>query len=231
VCIREADGLGPEGSPYEMRLPDGQLVEGKVFVSGRVTLLGLTEGTCKLRLPEIDKIKWDRGPPSGGIAYEPGKALSLATGKHHDIWVPEFHTFWVELGIRKSEAAARDDKFILRSQDGSYEETRTVADDLARTADGLTLEFPRLRRGLKYTLLHDRGAEGGIHRVFVEMPFERLFLEERDDATHDRILNELVDADDAMADKLHQLERYRRQTDGDPDEDSEPGGGGNDDSL
>jgi hypothetical protein len=217
LCIREADGQGPHGSPYEVRLPDGQLVEGEVLLTGRLAFTGLPEGICKLRLPEIDKLKWDRRPPSGGTVYEPGKTLSLQIGKHHDIWVPEFHSYWVELGVAKRSEAARDDRFILRSDDQSYEVVRTVADDLTRTAEGLTLEFPRLRRGLKYTLLHDRGAEGGVHVVFFAVSFEKLFLEERDDPTADRIIHRIPDADDADAEKLERLVDYWHDTDEDPD--------------
>jgi hypothetical protein len=224
LCIREADGQGPHGSPYEVRLPDGELVEGQVLLTGRLAFTGLPEGICKLRLPEIDKLKWDRRPPSGGTVYEPGKTLSLPIGKHHDIWVPELHTYWVELGIAKRSEAARDDRFILRSDDQSYEVVRTVADDLTRTAEGLTLEFPRLRRGLKYTLLHDRGAEGGVHAVFSDVPFEELFLDQREDATGEPEVHELVDADNEMRDRLFTLEEYRRATRVDPDEDDEGGG-------
>jgi hypothetical protein len=159
MCIREPDGQGPHGTPYELRLSDGQLVEGKVLLSGRLIFTGLPGGTCKLRLPEVDHLKWDRRPPAEGRAYPPGKSLSLQTGKHHDIWVPEQHTYWVQLAIAKRTDAAKDDRFTLKSHDGSYEVTRSVANDLTRAAEGLTLEFPRLRRGLKYSLVHDRGAE------------------------------------------------------------------------
>jgi hypothetical protein len=210
VCIREVDGQGPHGTPYQLRLPDGQLVEGKVLLTGRLAFTGLPAGTCQLRLPEIDHLRWDRRPPANGTTYRPGASLPLETGKHHDIWVPEQHTFWLSLGIAKRSEAARDDKFTLRSDDGSYEVTRTVADDLTRSDEGLTLEFRGLHRGARYTLVHDRGAEGGVHLVFADVPFEELFLEEREDAEEDRIVHELPAVDEGLREKLHALERYRR---------------------
>jgi hypothetical protein len=208
-CVREPEGQAPRGTPFELRLPDGQLVQGKLPLSGRHTFTGIPAGTCKLRLPEIDALKWDRRPPAGGIAYEPGRSVALATDEDHQVWVPEQHTYWVELGIPKRAEAAKDDTFTLQSHDGSYKVTRSIADDLTRTAEGLTLEFTRVRRGLTYSLTHDRGAEGGAHVIFSDVPFEELFLEERQDQTEDRHIHQLPTADADMQQKLALLATYR----------------------
>jgi hypothetical protein len=65
---------------------------------------------------------------------------------------------------------------------------------------------------LRYSLLHDRGAEGGVHTVFADVPFEQLFLEERHDATDEPIIHELsVPTDDETRESLRILAEYRRE--------------------
>lgn len=50
-----------------------------------------------------------------------------------------------------------------------------MRDDHRHGGVGLLLEFPDLRLGLQYSLVHDPGEEGAVSVMFEDMSFEALF--------------------------------------------------------
>ena len=99
----------------------------------------------------------------------------LDTGKTHEVDIPIHRSLWMHLNIDPQDAAAQDDKFILRGSDRSYESVLTVKDNRKPGDAGLTLEFSNLRGGLTYELTHDTGAEGQIITIFEGLSYEALF--------------------------------------------------------
>lgn len=209
----EAALVDEEGAPqgwlrYQLKTPDGQIVEGKMLSGAKSRWIGLPKGRCELRLPDVDQAPKDpaASPPAfGGVdeTYTPGQALKLATGKAHKIGVFYGGTYRMAIhrssradgGSGESGAVSPDDRFILRSADGSYQVTRTPASDLVRGDRYLTLDFPGVRKSVKYALMHDLGSDGGAYTVFDgltgkallapnEVEFEAYEEDDEDDANN-----------------------------------------------
>lgn len=85
--------------------------------------------------------------------------------------VPVLH---IRLGIDPHEAASKDDKFKLTSDDGKYEKTLTIKDDKVEGDDFVDLVFENLKVSKKYTLKIDPGAEGESYNLFEDVPFTEL---------------------------------------------------------
>lgn len=63
------------------------------------------------------------------------------------------HGLAVDINILTApELFLAEDRFVLRSEDGSYRQERSIQDDLLEGDDKLTLRFTRVRRDLRYTL-------------------------------------------------------------------------------
>jgi hypothetical protein len=101
--------------------------------------------------------------------------MSLETGKKHKIETGEGPSYWLHLPINREDAKLADDKFTLRSKDGKYLVDRTVRDDHSHGGVGLLLEFPDLRRGQLYSLIHDQGQDGTVSTMFEDLSFEAIF--------------------------------------------------------
>jgi hypothetical protein len=60
----EVQVLYDDGTPYEgncvVELPDGTKTDGAPGADGMVRIDGISPGTCKVTLPDLDKETWDR---------------------------------------------------------------------------------------------------------------------------------------------------------------------------
>ena len=74
-------------------------------------------------------------------------------------------TFVIELPIDPTKASSHDDKFTLKSDDGSYEKTLTIKDDKIAGDKKVTLVFEDVKKDLKYTLEVDPGKEVKAYKV------------------------------------------------------------------
>jgi hypothetical protein len=83
-------------------------------------------------------------------------------------------TLQIRLAINPSEAASADDKFTLKSTDGTYEKVMTVKDDSVPGDEFTDLIFENLKTTLNYTLEVDPGKEGSPYKVFENVPFQDL---------------------------------------------------------
>jgi hypothetical protein len=176
---------------YAVTTPGGRDVKGTCSPKGTAKLLGLKKGNCKVAFPELDnpppssparrptdKLPMspaDRGKKSkADKIYEPGKSLTLATGRSYRVELPCGPSFWLELTIRRREAEVQGCAYVLRSDDGKYEVRRTLAEDLQRNEGTTVLQFPDLMSGRKYTLSHVLGEDGGARILFQDVPYARL---------------------------------------------------------
>jgi hypothetical protein len=183
VMLMDLEGNPLAYEPYAMTTPTGAVLHGRTLLDGGIHLRRIKKGKCKLTLP-----KRDAEPPrpplppaqqaAAAIPYKPGNPLALDTDKTHEVAAPVRPSLWLHLDIRPSEPSAQDDRFILRSTDGSFEVVLTVRDHRKRGAVGLTLEFPNLRSGLTYKLIHDLGGEGELKTLFDGLTYEDLFRKE-----------------------------------------------------
>jgi hypothetical protein len=195
IQIAVVDEMGvPVATSFRIATPGGETIEGNLLWGGRVTLIRLGEGTCRLVLPDLDDLCRRYGtkpaePKNDQTAYKPGRPLPLATGKAHIVLVPTFRTLWVEIPlVADAQDFVGEQTFTLRSDDGGYEVTKTVDLD-GPTDDGpretiLDLEFPGLSRGPKYTLRHEKNDTPGAE-VFSNSSFEELFPNEGDEKANE----------------------------------------------
>jgi hypothetical protein len=181
IKLVDENNLPLEPTRYRLTIPTGRTHEGRTLGLATVKVTGLTSGTCRLELPQVDR-KWlsARQPAllavgANQVPYKPGNVLTLATGKIYQVVVPGLLSFWLDLPLDTRDVRTRDDRFILKSTDGSYEVVRTIKDDRIRADRALTLEFPGLRPGLCYSLVHEPGAEGVPVALFTDRSFEDLF--------------------------------------------------------
>lgn len=181
ISLLDESGAPLRATSYALRTTAGTLIEGHLLDGGVLEVRGVPKGRCGLDLPAVDETcaRLNRREPPraepGRLPYRPQATLTLDTGKRHEVIVPAMVSFWVDLPIRVRDAATREDRFILRSGDGSYEVVRTVKDDRVRGDDGLTLEFPGIRAGLTYALVHDSRADGRAYSFFEDRPFDEMF--------------------------------------------------------
>jgi hypothetical protein len=186
IAIQLSDEVGGAvaGSRYKLKTPSGTTLDGRFLAAGALRVRGLKKGKCELVLPDVDalcrKVKVTGAPvvEEAQTAYRPASSLVLDTGKEHDVVAPGMVSFWVDLPIRARGAALRKDRFRLRSSDGKYDVVLTAKDDRRRGEQTLTLEFPALQKGLKYTLVHETGADDHAYPIFTDHTFEDLFPEE-----------------------------------------------------
>ena len=169
--------------PYSLTTPAGAVVEARTLLDGGIHVRKVKRGRCKLVLPNRDSqdLQSQRTQSKAGgqnVRYRPGTPLMLETGKTHQVEVPTRRSFWLHVNVQPRDPAAQDDKFILRSADRSLEIIRTVKDNRKPGAAGLTLEFPNLRSGLTYRLIHDTGAEGEVITLFDGLSYDDLFRTE-----------------------------------------------------
>jgi hypothetical protein len=85
--------------------------------------------------------------------------------------IPILH---VRLAIDPNDAASKDDKFKLYSDDGSYEKTMTVKDDKVDGDNFVDLVFENVKVSKKYTLEVDPGAEGSPYKLFENVSYTEL---------------------------------------------------------
>ena len=180
VLVVDVEGLPVQYEEYEVTTPAGAKICGVTLKDGGIHLKGLKTGKCAVALPKRDRK--GAAPPSGmprtaqhGKLYKPGTPLSLDTGKEHKVETGEGPSYWLHLRLNRRDAKLADDKFTLRSKDGKYTLARTVRDDHRPGGPGLLLEFPDLRRGQAYTLVHDPGQEGAEVVMFEDLSFDAIF--------------------------------------------------------
>jgi hypothetical protein len=165
-------------TPFRFKTPKQALVDGRFLWGGKLTIRKMAQGRCELVLPEVDAIG-NQTPsahaPADTIRYRPGQPLLLVSGKNYRVFVAQMRTLFVELPLPPSTSKA--DRYILRSDDDRYSVSRTVADDLVTEDNILTLAFPKVIKGPKYTLTHDDCA-GHPHDIFTGLTFDDLFPKE-----------------------------------------------------
>jgi hypothetical protein len=54
ITLKDSSGKPEAGVKYQVQLPDGSTLEGVTPVNGVVNVIGITDGQCKLKLPDID---------------------------------------------------------------------------------------------------------------------------------------------------------------------------------
>ncbi len=178
--VDEADEPIPY-TPFRFKTPRQALVEGRFLWGGKLTIRKMAQGRCELVLPEVDAIANPANPnssaraPANTIRYRPGQPLLLVSGKSYRVFVAQMRTLFVELPLPPS--ASKADRYTLRSDDGTYGVSKTVANDLVKEDDILTLAFPKVIAGPKYALAHDDCA-GHSHDIFAGLTFDELFPKE-----------------------------------------------------
>ena len=180
VLVVDAEGLPVQYESYQVTTPAGTKVSGVTLKDGGIHLKGLKSGKCQVSLPKRDQKSatvTSSTPRTAqhGKLYKSGVVMSLETGKEHKIETGEGPSYWLHLPINRKEAKLADDKFTLRSKDGKYLVDRTVRDDHRHGGIGLLLEFPDLRKGQSYTLIHDQGEDGTLSNMFEDLSFESIF--------------------------------------------------------
>jgi hypothetical protein len=178
--VDETDEPIPHTS-FRLKTPkEPAIVEGRCFWGGKLTIRGMASGRCELVLPEVDEIMGNAFPatqaPTNSVRYRPGRPLLLVSGKSYRVFVAQMRTLFIELPLPSLTGSTKD-RFVLRSDDDRYCDIKTVADDLVKEDDILTLAFPKIIKGPKYTLSHDDSA-GKSHDLFVGLTFEELFPKE-----------------------------------------------------
>ena len=175
--VDEADEAIPYTS-FRFKTPKQALVEGRFLWGGKLTIRQMAQGRCELVLPEVDAIANPTSPahgPADTIRYRPDQPLLLVSGKSYRVFVAQIRTLFVELPL--PSPASTPDRYTLRSDDDTYCVSRTVADDLIKEDDILTLAFPKVIKGPTYTLSHDDSA-GHSHDIFTGLTFGDLFPKE-----------------------------------------------------
>jgi uncharacterized Zn-binding protein involved in type VI secretion len=83
--------------------------------------------------------------------------------------------FWVDLDvILDPEHIGENDKFELKSTDGSYKKEKKLADDKIPGDGKITLHFDELKPGLKYTFKYIPAGKAEGLEIFTEIPFSSL---------------------------------------------------------
>jgi uncharacterized Zn-binding protein involved in type VI secretion len=54
ITLKDSSGKPEAGVQYQVQLPDGSTLEGVTPVNGVVNVIGITDGKCKIKLPDID---------------------------------------------------------------------------------------------------------------------------------------------------------------------------------
>jgi hypothetical protein len=165
-------------TPFRFTTPKQALVEGRFLWGGKLTIRQMAQGRCELILPEVDAIANPASSahgPADTIRYRPSQPLLLVSGKSYRVFVAQIRTLFVELPL--PPPASQADRYTLRSDDDAYCVSRTIADDLVKEDDILTLAFPKLTKGPKYVLTHDDCA-GHSQDIFAGLTFDELFPRE-----------------------------------------------------
>jgi hypothetical protein len=177
VIVVDAEGLPLQYEEYEVVTPAGKKVCGMTLKDGGIHLKSIKSGTCRVSLPRRDREPATSCMPRGqhGKLYQAGTPVALETGKEHKLETALGPSYWLHLPINRRDAEAADDTFTLRSKDGKYKVERTVRDNHRHGGLGLLLEFPDLRRGLVYKLVHDPGEDGEPNVLFEDMSLDAIF--------------------------------------------------------
>jgi len=183
ISVRVVDYRGDAAGlvRYELITPKGGKLTGALAGQGKAMALNLAPGSCKLSLPDVDKAfkitknKSHAQPPAGSKPYLPGQSLTLEAGKEHVVSIPG-RDLWVSFKGKGLTDRKREEDFLLRADDGSYEVTRSLTDQLEHGLEGTILRFPCVTEGPTYTLVHRRQNEV-VHEVFAERSFTDLFPE------------------------------------------------------
>lgn len=80
----------------------------------------------------------------------------------------------IRLKIDPGDSKTADDKFTLRSTDGSYNKVLTVKDDSKPGDKFVDLIYEDIDRSLSYTLEVDPGSEGDKYLVFDSQPYSEI---------------------------------------------------------
>jgi hypothetical protein len=192
VALLDVQGQPVPFTACEMRTPKGALVTAHASAAGILRIGGLANGSCQATFPAHDTkgTKTKPGDKTGQApkpcevskadkAYQPGRALTLPTGRTHKIELPVQPSFWLQLEVTARDASTMEDEYILASDDGAYQVRRTVARDHLRGATARALEFPGIYAGPSYSLTHQPAGGFAPYVVFNGRPFSALLQSSR----------------------------------------------------
>jgi hypothetical protein len=100
-------------------------------------------------------------------------AYEFSSGEPYRL-IHRIPTLQIRLAIDPADATSADDKFTLKSTDGTYQKVMTVKDDSIPGDEFTDLVFENLKTTLNYTLEVDPGKEGSPYKVFENVPFQDL---------------------------------------------------------
>lgn len=80
-------------------------------------------------------------------------------------------TFRISFEIDPNDVSCADDTFTLQSTDGSYEQVKTVKDDLIAGNNKMDLLFDGVDSSLSYSLKIDPGSGGSPYFIFENKPY------------------------------------------------------------
>lgn len=152
--------------------------------------------------------------PTVRIAHSQAvKGVRVPTGERLTVVVkPDPREVVLRLDIDPADKDHHDDKFRLFSADGSYDQLRTVKNDVTPDDGFLDLLFAGLTPKTTYTLEVDPGGGAELETAFENVPFEDLFTlsdlpvpEAPEHATEVRVRLEIDPADAESADDRFRL--------------------------
>jgi hypothetical protein len=119
IELLEADGKPVPREPYEVRLPDGRAVNGRLDGNGFARLDGLVPGSCTVTFPERDRRDWE-----GRTVVVPEGELSTP---------PPPRKAWLEIElVDETGAAVADEPFLVLDEDRPVAQGRLDAQGRAR---------------------------------------------------------------------------------------------------
>jgi hypothetical protein len=132
------------------------------------------------------------------------KKESAPTGNRHRYVVMEIVGLVIRLDIDPSDASTHDDRFVLRSTDGSYRNEKTVKDDQVPGDKYLDLHYTGLRKTKRYTLEVIASEYAQPQIIFEKIPYAELcgMSENSVDSYGEPY---------ASADEYHHEERYEEE--------------------
>jgi hypothetical protein len=136
-------------------------------------------GCTKKSADETNYLFDDSDDP--GIIYVPKKWTQggLATNQQHVVRVKHFlGQVCVRLDIDPNNAKSMDDKFRLFSTDNSFEQIKTIRDDVTPGDKYVDLIFTNVPRALRFSLEIDPGKEGTPFLLLEDAPYSELHYSE-----------------------------------------------------
>ncbi len=174
VEVIDQDGQPAHTISYKLTLPDGKQEAARVPHGGRVTIRGIEKGSCSIEFQSLPVMSKPIPGSNRAAQLYKGEPLRLAAGKEHLVQVTVPRVLCMTLPFDPRDPQYAGHTFVLRSEDGSYEERQAVDDDGFADDRKLTLEFANLLPDKQYTLVHHNEA-GIIGTIFTDRSYDDIF--------------------------------------------------------